>query len=292
MKDLNFQMKNLCVRNKDGSFATQADRFRSLQLIANQIDELGFKRLQAKNIKEKHVQALVEHWKTQGLSQGTIKNRMAHLRWVAEKTGATIAKANEHYGIERRSSNNHVSKARETVPTIDNKNVQYAWELQRHFGLRREESLKFQPHYADRGDSIVLKGSWCKNGRPREIPITHPMQRDLLDKLKQFTQYSLIPRESTYKAFLSEYKEICRKNGIIALRSNEGFLQGGSHGFRHAYAQQRYTELTGGMQPPNQSGLSRSKMNDIQKILDSQAREQISRELGHNRIDVVAKYIG
>ncbi|UTU47619.1 hypothetical protein RDJ12_04300 [Mergibacter septicus] len=46
------------------------------------------------------------------------------------------------------------------------------------------------------------------------------------------------------------------------------------------------------MQPPNQSGLSRSKMNDIQKILDLQAREQISQELGHNRIDVVAKYIG
>lgn len=38
-------------------------------------------------------------------------------------------------------------------------------QLQQAFGLRREESIKFQPRYADRGDHIALKGSWTKGGR-------------------------------------------------------------------------------------------------------------------------------
>ena len=46
--------------------------------------------------------------------------------------------------------------------------------LQALFGLRREESVKFRPSYADRGDHLALKGSWCKGSRPRIVPITTP----------------------------------------------------------------------------------------------------------------------
>jgi hypothetical protein len=46
--------------------------------------------------------------------------------------------------------------------------------LQAAFGLRREESIKFRPDYADRSDHIILKGSWTKGGRERAIPITMP----------------------------------------------------------------------------------------------------------------------
>ncbi|OBW97091.1 hypothetical protein QV02_01835, partial [Gallibacterium anatis] len=93
------------------------------------------------------------------------------------------------------------------------------------------------------------------------------------------------------KTFLSVYKQICKENEIVALRANEGLLKGASHGFRHAYAQQRYFELTGRL-APNQSGVARKMMTDEQKAQDLQARQVISSELGHNRIDVVARYIG
>jgi Integrase len=53
--------------------------------------------------------------------------------------------------------------------------------MQQAFGLRREESMKFQPRYADRGNCIVLKGSWTKGGRPRTVPITTPEQRTVLE---------------------------------------------------------------------------------------------------------------
>ena len=42
MQDLNYELKQLCTRNRDGSFATQADRERILTLIANQLREMGF----------------------------------------------------------------------------------------------------------------------------------------------------------------------------------------------------------------------------------------------------------
>lgn len=42
MKDLNYEMKQLCRRNHDGSYATQADRERTLDLIADQLLEIGY----------------------------------------------------------------------------------------------------------------------------------------------------------------------------------------------------------------------------------------------------------
>ena len=85
MRDLNYELKKLCLRNSDGSYATQYARERILTMIANQLHEMGFRDLQAKSLKPKHVQALVERWKAEALSPGTIKNRMTELRWWAEK---------------------------------------------------------------------------------------------------------------------------------------------------------------------------------------------------------------
>jgi len=42
---------------------------------------------EASSLKGKHVQALLDCWQTEGLSSGTIKNRLSHLRWWAEKIG-------------------------------------------------------------------------------------------------------------------------------------------------------------------------------------------------------------
>ncbi len=70
MRDLNYQLKQLCRRNRDGSYATQADRERMLALFANQLHEMGFRRLRAESLKPKHVEALLERWKTEGISTG------------------------------------------------------------------------------------------------------------------------------------------------------------------------------------------------------------------------------
>ena len=87
MRDLNYELKQLCQRNRDGSYATQNARERILTLIANQLHEMGFRHMRADSLKPKHVEALVARWKAEGISVGTFKNRMTVLRWWAEKIG-------------------------------------------------------------------------------------------------------------------------------------------------------------------------------------------------------------
>ena len=48
MDDLTWTLKQLCRRNRDGSFATQADRQRSLTLMARQLRDAGFNQMQAR----------------------------------------------------------------------------------------------------------------------------------------------------------------------------------------------------------------------------------------------------
>ena len=114
MQTLNYELKQLCKHNRDGSFATQANRERILTLIANQLREMGFVNMHVQSLKPKHVEKLVERWQAEGLSTGTLKNRMSTLRWWAEKSGKAnvVAKSNDVYGIAERRYVTNVSKAR------------------------------------------------------------------------------------------------------------------------------------------------------------------------------------
>ena len=47
MRNLNFDLKLLCQRNRDGSYATQRDRERVLDLVAGQLQELGYQHVNA-----------------------------------------------------------------------------------------------------------------------------------------------------------------------------------------------------------------------------------------------------
>ncbi|MPZ46291.1 MAG: integrase, partial [Betaproteobacteria bacterium] len=154
-------------------------------------------------------------------------------------------------------------------------------KLQAAFGLRRAESIKIQPAWADRGDRLALRPSWCKGGRSREIPIRTDVQRHLLDEAKAFAgRGSLIPRESRYVDQLRRFEHQCRQASIHRV-----------HGHRHAYAQQRYRDLTG-WNAPAAGGPSLKSLTPEQKALDQEARLTISQELGHEREAVTAVYLG
>ena len=79
MRDLNYELKQMCRRSRDGSYATQRDRERVLDLVANQLQELGYRHMSAASLKPKHVERLVARWQAEGLAVGTLKNRMAEL---------------------------------------------------------------------------------------------------------------------------------------------------------------------------------------------------------------------
>jgi site-specific recombinase XerC len=163
MRDLNYQLKMLCKHSHEGSFETRVGRERQLSAIANQLHDLGFWQMKATSLKQKHVQALVDHWLGQNLSPGTIKNRMSCLRWWAEKVNkrAVVAGSNDHYGIPDRQFVSDQSKAkdltREQFTRVKDERVRMSLRLQQAFGLRREEALKIQPRWADRAITCSSK---------------------------------------------------------------------------------------------------------------------------------------
>lgn len=288
MRDLNYALKQLCQRNRDGSFATQADREHLLDQIANQLHEMGFRHMDAHSLKPKHVEKLVERWLAEKLSPGTVKNRMTALRWWAEKIGKqnVVARTNAAYGIPDRVYVTNVSKAKDLVAqqlaNVRTMCIQISLRLQALFGLRREESIKIVPSWADRGTSLALKDSWTKGGRQREIPIRTPEQRQLVDEAKAIAHgKSLVaPGYATYRDYLSHFRAQCDRVGI------HGF-----HGHRHRYAQVRYEEITG-WKCPAQGGPKAKQLTAKQRAIDREARLQISHEMGHGREQVTSVYLG
>lgn len=287
MRNLNYELKQMCNRNRDGSFATQTERERALTLLANQLNEMGYRNLSAENLKPKHVGALAERWKGEGLSAGTIKNRMSHLRWWAEKIGkaSIVARSNEAYGIADRKFVTNVSKSFSLTDQqrlrVEDTNSRLSLELQAVFGLRRAESIKFNASVADRGNKLVLKASWCKGGKEREIAIRTAEQRTLLNTVRAHAgRNSLIPAGMTYKQQLDRFKYQSAKAGIHNV-----------HGLRHCYAQSRYEQLTG-WKCPAQGGPTSKQLTAEQKGIDREVRLTISRELGHEREQVTAIYLG
>jgi hypothetical protein len=148
MRDLNYELKQLGRRHRDGSYATQADRARILSLLADQLYALGYKKLHATELKGRHVHALVKEWLRQGLAIGTIKNRMAAVRWWAEKVGRAwvLARENAHYGIPARQNVAATSKActvsAAELARVRDPYVRLSLQLQQAFGLRREEAVR------------------------------------------------------------------------------------------------------------------------------------------------------
>ena len=258
MDDLTYELRQLCLKNRDGSHATQADRLRMLTSIARQLKESGFINMHARSLKTKHVESLVGRWTSDGLLSGTVKNRMAHLRWWAMKVGKSgvIVADNASLGIPDRRLMPTLNKAKELderLERITDAHVRLSLRLQAAFGLRREEAIKFQPAFADRGMFIALKGSWTKGGKPRTVPITTSAQSAVLDAAWALaSKGSLIPPDRTYIQQRNLYDGQCKAAGLSNM-----------HGLRHRYAQMRYEVLTG-WKSPLADGPSRASLTQEQ----------------------------
>lgn len=290
---LEYQFNQMCNKHRDGSHATQANRKAMLKMIAEQLKSCGYNthRMTPNDLKGRHVNKLLELWRKDGVSTGTIKNRMVVVRWWAKKVGNSGAvQSNDTYNIEKRvyvtNRDKSVSLKDLDLSKID-ENIAQSLRLQDAFGLRREESMKFQPEFAldgqwiDNAKYIVLKPTWTKGKRGRTIPISNENQRKELRKayaLAQKNGGSLIPKEKSYKTHLASFERVTSALGV-----------GQTHGLRHGYAQTRYRELMG-FDCPAVGGPRSLTADEIAK--DKEIRMLISEELGHGRIGVTSIYLG
>lgn len=272
--------------NRDGSFATQKSRKDILYGFAKALVGLGYGLRDIRGLKRKHMDAVLTHWQARGLSQATIKNRMAVLRHLCERLNKShlIEKKNAALGIANRV---YVPVKNRALVNPDLTQIDHPWirvsvELQRVFGLRREESLKMKPWQADKGDYLYLQASWCKGGRERDVPVRTEEQRYWLDQAKAFVKHpsdSLIPRDKSYIQHRYNYTNVTSRAGLKNL-----------HGLRHAYAQARFRELAGFLAPIN-GGLTAKALTVEQKEKDRMARLTISEELGHHREQITVNYL-
>ena len=290
---LDYQLVQLCKDNRKESKATTANRRAMFRLFAKQLEENGYniRKMTPHDLKGRHVNKLLEQWRKDGISTATIKNRMSALRWWAKEINNEGAvKSNVELNIERRVFVTNESKAI-SLENIDlskiDENIAQSLRLQDSFGLRREESMKFQPEFAldgqwiDNAKYIVLKPTWTKGKRGRTIPISNENQRKELRKayaLAQKNGGSMIPKEKSYKSHKSNFESVTHALGV-----------GQTHGLRHGYAQTRYLELMGFPCPA--VGGSRSLSAD-EVAKDKEIRMLISEELGHSRINITSVYLG
>ena len=196
-----------------------------------------------------------------------------------------VAGSNDFYGIPDRQFVSDQSKAKdlaqERLAQVKDEHVRMSLRLQQAFGLRREEAIKIQPRWADRGKHLHLKASWTKGGRERTVPIRTTEQRAVLEQAKQLAGLgALSPRGRKYIQQLRIYERHTANAGLSKM-----------HGLRHAYAQQRYRELTG-WPSPHAGGPSKVKLSEAQRRSDQHARLAISKELGHVREQITAVYLG
>jgi hypothetical protein len=287
VKRLNFELKELCLRNRQGSYGTQDKRFHALQSIADDLYGSGKKQIGIHSLKAKWVYELIGIWRSRGCTPATIKNYMAHLRFWARQVGQhDIAnRSNKDYGIADRQYISDRNKAirlpEPALEKITDEYVRMSLQLQQAFGLRREEAIKFAPGYADRGDYIRLKASWTKGGKAREVPVITERQRAVLVAVTRLAgKGSLIPSERNFVQQLRIYERQTVNAGLNEM-----------HGLRHQYAQDRYEALTG-WKAPKAGGPAKSMLDPAQKRIDIEARARISKELGHERLAIVRIYIG
>ena len=162
--------------------------------------------------------------------------------------------------------------------------------LARETGMRLREAIlsdlpRLQREAWQLGKINIQDGT--KGGRsgasaPRWITVTDQV-RDALERAYEASPTSsrnLLAPDESYKDFLQAVvrpaRDILHEHGL------KGF-----HELRAAYACERYEQLTGFPAPVNGGRVHRED-----RELDQRARQQISHELGHNRIDVVSAYIG
>jgi site-specific recombinase XerC len=283
--DLQHSIKQVLFRSNESSHTSRDDRYTILMKFAADVVASGNKLRHVHGLKSKHVQAVIKRWQDQHLTSGTLKNRLSALRFLAEKIGKTnIIPSNTELAIPARVSKPRINRAIKNpdFSTISNPYVLISLQLQRVFGLRREESLKIRPHLADHGNLLVLQPSWCKGGRGRNISIQNDDQRYWLEQAKALVEKSnsLIPPNKSYIQQREVYDKQVNNAGIR-----------NPHGLRHAFAQALYKELTGWEAPIN-GGPTAKELTAEQKKKDHEARMIISESLGHGRLQIVKNYLG
>ena len=181
----------------------------------------------------------------------------------------------------------------QTAQAIVGERIACLMGLQRAFGLRFKESCLLNPKQALKAaqkHGHILLTAGTKGGKNRKVDCRPCGIPALEAAVSVQNGKSMIPKGMSYVDFQQECYEQAKIAGISF------------HPERHAYAQERYTEITGAPAPID-AGWSRKERiiqlaihlktsEDEARVIDHDARLTISIELGHNRVGISNAYLG
>ncbi|MBU4525264.1 MAG: integrase domain-containing protein [Desulfomicrobium sp.] len=296
--------------NNAGSAKTQYNHLRESMRFVDELRSCGAGVQKWSNISNKHVSQVVESWQARGLATSTIKENLAGVRATAAFFGNDrISEKNSDFGIENRVYITNQDKSvpqdvyervvgelRES-PELNDQRVAAQLELMREFGLRKEEAFKMNPERSLLKDGRLFVSDGTKGGLHRVVGDLSGSQKGALAHASQLAgrNGNTMPDNLKERAWEKVFYRTLAKYGL-----SKKDCGASSHGLRHAYAQQRYEQLTGFKAPCKFSTKDDFRKaayqiaGDDWKKLDQDARLFLKSELGHgpDRDDVISQYLG
>jgi len=163
-----------------------------------------------------------------------------------------IAKDNSAFGIGKRV---YVSNRDKSVPQavyervvadlkkgsdINDNRVAAQLQLQRELGLRKEEAFKFNPSACLLNDGRVLVHKGTKGGRERMILEVSERAKQAIEYAKHMVDgTNTMPNDKTEREWEQRFYRTLHRYGLT-----QSACGASSHGLRHAYAQERYAQIT------------------------------------------------
>jgi hypothetical protein len=230
------------------------------------------------NLGAKHVAHIVETWKAQHESKRSLDNKLSNLRWLVQKIGKAnlMPRSNRELGIEPAPRHTRAGrfvseeKWQEHLNSVQHPVVRAQFLLGRHFGMRFEETALFRPHVDVQQDRIVIvRGT--KGGKKRYVMIRTPEQVSAIAVAKAAAsgERGLIPeRFPTLAKYANWFYGQLRAIGI---GQEFGTV---FHDYRRTYIGERVLRLV---------------KHEGHSVED--AVHLVTREVGHNRAEVMQWYI-
>lgn len=270
------------------------------------LNALGYKLQNPRNLNETHIKALCEFWYAAGKQASTMQEYISKLRvfagWIGKKGMVkSLPKYLPHVdkndlkvrkaALTSKSWSEHGIDIREKIYQADAIDWRFGLMIRMMlaFGLRRKEVTHNKPWKADRGDKLVIYPGEAKGGRPRDIHFDNAEQRKVLDFVKDKIkknehlgwETTTRGKKASFAYSVRRYNASMEKIGITKLK--DGVT---GHGLRAQYAEN--AALIAGMIPPTLGGTGGQMPRDDLNVI----RSQVSENLGHSGTRITVSYYG
>ena len=237
------------------------------------------------NVREKHLRAYVDYRRQAGITEKTLKNDLAAIRFFHQFTGSrNLLPDNRSLGIKKtpQGGKDRAWTAEEYQSMMDKagklgrQDVVDAMKLARLDGLRIHECTRMT---VGQIEDALIEGELetvGKGGRVRRIPV-NPELRPVLERIlkehggSRVSKILVEPGQKTHQEiksiqrFIRDHrKEFTDRNITL-------------HGLRHAFAREKF---------------EREISDSTNKREIRAAMERVAKELGHGRPEVTAIYLG